>query len=239
MDTLSFIIVEDNQEEAARLTSCIQQFASERNLAVSIQTFTGGKYLLEAYPKQPDLIFLDIDMEFMSGIEAAHRIRVFDSDVQILFVTRMIQFALEGYEVNAADFIVKPLSVSEFSRKLDRVVRKILRNRPRFLKVTACSKEEQFLRIQQITCIEALNKKTIIHRQNEEDLVLSQPLYQLEKELAGEPFFRCHNAFLVNLGFVISFSCAEISLPGRKIPVSKYRKRAFLQALTSYRGEML
>ena len=156
------VIVEDNETERERMRAYVTAYASDRGLDIDLQVFTDGKYLLENYPAQTDLILLDIDMEFVSGIDAARKIRSFDTNVQILFVTRMVQYALEGYEVDAADFIVKPLPYEQFEVKMDRVMKKIRLSRPRFLKVI-CGKEERLLRIQHILCIEALNKKTIIH----------------------------------------------------------------------------
>ena len=232
------VIVEDNETERERMRAYVTAYASDRGLDIDLQVFTDGKYLLENYPAQTDLILLDIDMEFVSGIDAARKIRSFDTNVQILFVTRMVQYALEGYEVDAADFIVKPLPYEQFEVKMDRVMKKIRLSRPRFLKVI-CGKEERLLRIQHILCIEALNKKTIIHMKDGTDLEISQPLKVLEKALAEEPFFRCHNAFLVNMTYVQSFSASDVCLPGRMVPVSKYRKREFLQALTGFRGQML
>ena len=232
------VIVEDNETERTRMSEYVKKYASGRGLEIELRQFSDGKYLLDEYPAQTDLILLDIDMEFLSGIETARRVRSFDTNVQILFVTRMVQYALEGYEVDAADFIVKPLPYEQFAVKMDRVMKKIRLSRPRFMKVI-CGKEERLLRIQQILCIEALNKKTIIHLENGTDLETSQSLKVFEKALAEELFFRCHNAFLVNMTYVQSFSASDVHLPGHVVPVSKYRKREFLQALTGFRGQML
>jgi two-component SAPR family response regulator len=68
---------------------------------------------------------MDIDMQFLNGIETARRIRRFDDRVQIVFITRMVSHALEGYEVQAADYLIKPVSYELFRVKMDRIFRKM------------------------------------------------------------------------------------------------------------------
>lgn len=100
-------------------------------------------------------------------------------------------------------------------------------------------KESVYCSIRDIAYVESLNKKTIIHRKEEEPIYCSEPLYVLEERLAAEPFFRCHNAFLINLDYIQSFGADSITVQGDKIPVSKYRKKDFMNALANYRGRML
>ena len=235
---MRLIITEDTQAERDRLQHYTNRFGEERSIPIELHLFTDGKYLLDSYPEHPDILLLDIDMQYVSGIETARRIREFDTNVQILFITRMVQYALEGYEVEAADFIVKPVPYPIFAAKLDRVVRKIRTAQAVYLSVPI-GKERCVLRSDQLICVEALNKRTVLHLSDGRLLETSQPLYALEKELEQAPFFRCHNAFLVNLSYVRSFSSTDAKLPDLTVPVSKYRKKDFLQALASYRGAML
>lgn len=167
-----------------------------------------------------------------------NKIREFDDRVQLLFVTNMVQFALEGYAVDAADFIVKPISYRTFAPRMDKILKRVEHTRTRFLLVKQ-GKESVYCSIRDIAYVESLNKKTIIHRKEEEPIYCSEPLYVLEEKLATEPFFRCHNAFLVNLDYIQSLGTDNITIQGDRIPVSKYRKKDFMNALANYRGRML
>lgn len=231
-------IVEDMEQERIRMKDYVESFFAEKNRKVELFIYSDGKYFLEQYPSSLDLILLDIEMEQLDGLQTAHRIREFDEKVQILFVTRMIQYALEGYSVDAADFLVKPIRYPVFCSRMERVLRRIKANVPRYLLVRQ-GKEEVYCPVQQITYIESLNKKTIIHQGRETELQVADPLYILEEKLAQEPFFRCHSGFLVNMSYVQTVSASDVTVDGIRIPVSKYRRKEFMQNLANYRGRML
>jgi DNA-binding LytR/AlgR family response regulator len=231
-------IVEDMEQERSRIKEYVENYFAGQDSTAELFLFADGCDLLEQYPPQLDLVLLDIEMERIDGLQTAHRIREFDEKVQILFVTAMVQYALEGYQVDAADFLVKPIRYPVFCSRMDRVVRKILAGRPRFLRIRQ-GREEISCPVQQITCIESSNKKTVIHRKDGDEIVSAEPLYTLEKRLEAEPFFRCHNAFLVNLDEVRTVSSSEVTVQGMRIPVSKYRKKEFMQALAAFRGRQL
>lgn len=234
---LRFAIAEDMDNERELLASFLNRYLDAHSLEGTVFPFSSGEELLKNYPPEPDGIFLDIEMDGMSGMECAHRIREFDRDVTLLFVTNMVQFALEGYEVNAVDFMVKPITYESFALRMDRLIGRLERNRERFVMVRHSG---QTLRLStgEITCVESLNKKTILHKTNGETLTCTEPLYTLEKSL-GSGFFRCHNAFLVNLDLIEALSAGEATVYGEKIPISKYRKKEFLAALANHRGRML
>jgi DNA-binding LytR/AlgR family response regulator len=231
-------IVEDMAPERSRMKEYVEQYFAGKNMEYELFLFTDGRYLLEQYPKQLDLILLDIEMEQLDGLKTAHQIREFDEKVQIFFVTAMIQYALEGYSVDAADFIVKPIRYPVFCSRMDRIMKKIQAARPHLIAIRQ-GKEEILCPAQQIICIESNNKKTVIHREGEAEILSTEPLYTLEKRLEQEPFFRCHNAFLVNLKYIQTVTSTEVTVHGMRVPVSKHRKKEFMQALTNYRGRML
>jgi len=231
-------IVEDEAAERDRLKEYGDSYFQKKGMETEYFFFEDGMYFLEKYPKKLDLIFLDIEMKYVDGLRTARALRQFDEQVQLLFVTRMIQYALEGYSVDAADFLVKPIRYPVFCSCLDRVIRKIETNTPRFLTVSH-GRDEVCCPIQQVTYIEALHKQTILHRKNQEPIVSSETLASIEDKLAKEPFFRCHKSCLVNLNHIQNISPTDVTVDGQKLPVSKYRKKEFMQTLTNYRGRML
>lgn len=231
-------IVEDEAADQKKLQDMVKKYLTEKNLKAELFLFSDGTEFLDGYPQKLDIAFLDIELKQMDGIRAAHKVREFDDRVQLLFVTNMVQFALEGYAVDAADFIVKPISYRTFAPRMDKILKKLEHTRTRFLLVKQ-GKETVCYRIQDITYVESLNKKTIIHRKEEAPIYCTEPLYVLEKKLEPEPFFRCHNAFLVNLDYIQSLNADSVTVQENRIPVSKHRKKDFMNALANYRGRML
>lgn len=118
-------IAEDEKEHADALAEHVQRYARETDTPVDITRFDNAVTMLENYKAAYDLIFLDIKMPYMNGIDAAHRLRELDNDVMLIFVTSMRQYALEGYSVNAFDFIVKPVTYADFQLKMQRAFKKL------------------------------------------------------------------------------------------------------------------
>lgn len=235
---LRIAIVEDTAAEQERLQRYMEEYCREKDLEADVLLFDDGSAFLEAYPENLDLALLDIEMPKLGGMDAARKIRAFDKRVQILFVTYLVQYAIEGYAVDAADFIAKPVAYPVFCASMDRVMEKIVFYTPRFL-MTSYAKEPLSCQIQQISYIESLNKRTIIHMTDGREHYSSEPLYALEEKLGGESFFRCHNAYLVNLAHVRSIGAASLTTGTEQIPISKYRKKEFLQKLAACRGQIL
>lgn len=235
---LYIAIVEDNKSEREHLRALAGDYLKERGIEAELLLFEDGAAFLENYPPALHLVLLDIEMPRLGGMDTAWRLRAFDRSVQILFVTCLIQYAIEGYQVDAADYLLKPVAYPLFCTRLDRVMEKITYQTPRFL-MTSYAKKPLSFQVQEISFIESLNKKTIIHLCGGDEHYSSEPLYALEEKLAGEPFFRCHNGYLVNLGKVTSVSSGEAHVPGRTIPVSKYRKKEFMEKLAACRGRSL
>ena len=235
---IQIAIVEDVASEQKKLQHFVERYLNEHEQTAKIFLFSDGTEFLDDYPPELDIAFLDIELKYMDGIRAAYKVREFDRRVLLLFVTNMVQFALEGYAVDATDFIVKPITYPVFSTHMDRLMAKLDYHQTRFL-MTHQGKEVICCNIREIIYIEALNKKTLLHQTNGDIKYSSEPLYALEKKLKEEPFFRCHNAFLVNLDYVRAFNVNNIMVQQTLIPASKYRKREFMTVLANYRGRML
>lgn len=231
-------IVENNSEDRKKLKTYIERYFSERNEEAELFLFGDGQELVEAQQGRMDLIFLDIEMERMDGVTAAHRIREKDARVQIVFVTCMVQRALDGYEVDAADFLVKPVGYRTFCSHMDRVMKRLFVHDARFL-ATRQGRESLLCNVWDILFIESFNKKTVIHCRDGRELACSEALCALEEKLKELPFFRCHHAFLVNMEYVCAMQAADVTVGEAVIPVSKHRKREFLNALANYKGGML
>ena len=113
---IGIAIVEDNREQAASLETYIKTYAAEHRLAVSVSVFHDPITFLEKYSKF-HIVYMDIMMPMLNGMDAAKLLREKDEKVVLIFVTTMRQYAIQGYEVSATDFIVKPVTYPEFALK--------------------------------------------------------------------------------------------------------------------------
>ena len=118
-------VVEDNDAMRAQLCGFIAQYAQESGHQLDVTAFSDGAQLVDPYRPGFDIIFLDIEMPKLGGMPTAERIRRQDPDVVLVFVTNMAQYAIRGYEVDALDFVLKPVSYYQFSTKLERALQRI------------------------------------------------------------------------------------------------------------------
>lgn len=103
-------IVEDDRHDREALKKCLNRYEKENQVKFSVTEFQDGEDIVTDYTASYDLIILDIEMAFLNGMKAAEKIRELDTNVIIIFITNMPQYAIQGYKVNALDYILKPIS---------------------------------------------------------------------------------------------------------------------------------
>lgn len=122
---ITIAIVEDEDSYAEQLQQYIEQYQQESGQHFRTVRFRDGDEIVEDYTGEYDIILMDIQMKFMDGMSAAEEIRKQDSKVVIMFITNMTNYAIRGYEVDAMDYVLKPVSYFAFSKKLERVIGRI------------------------------------------------------------------------------------------------------------------
>ncbi|MCD8341317.1 MAG: response regulator [Clostridiales bacterium] len=115
-------IVEDEDASRDVLIRYLHQYEKEHNLALTLHTFPDGLRFLEGYQCDYSIVFLDIEMPFLSGMETAKRLRALDDAVCLVFVTNVAQYAVEGYTVQAAGYLLKPVAYYQFSVMLEKLM---------------------------------------------------------------------------------------------------------------------
>ena len=115
-------IVEDEKNFANNILGYLQRFQKETGYQIETVWFQDGCDIAEEYKSDFDIILMDIQMRFMDGMTAARKIREADKGVIIIFITNMAQYAIQGYEVDALDYVLKPIAYFAFSQKLSRAI---------------------------------------------------------------------------------------------------------------------
>ena len=233
---LNIIILEDQAEQADRLSHMLKKYAeSHEGFAYNLKLYDRSIPFLTEYKCDADLLFLDIQIPDMLGMEAAKRIRQMDNRVMIIFVTMLTQYAIEGYSVGAFDYVLKPVRFEEFSSKMDRVCR-MLAHQSTSMTLEVRTKEEiRRINVDDITFLEVSNHDVLIHTDSE---IIRQwgNLKTYEEKLAPAHFVRCNVSFLVNLKYVRAVNGNTVMVHGHNLPISSSKRKEFLMALAQYKG---
>lgn len=202
------------------------------SMDVVVDCFTSGKNLINSFDKQSyDLVFLDIEMPEIDGLTLAKMLREKSNELNIVFLTGHIEYALEGYEVNALRYLTKPVKKDKMLEVLHYVSEKLTKNHKLKIRVDG---EDTFIDVNDIIYFEAQNQYIMIYTKTGEYLVRYN-ISDYENELVKDGFFRTHRSYLVNLSKVKKIGKAEVIMEGDKeVPVSRNTVKVLKEALYSY-----
>ena len=233
---LHVAVVEDEKTSRDKLKGFLRRFMEENNLTIEITEFEDGIKIVESYRPVFDVIFLDIEMPQMNGMKAAEIIRKKDEHVILVFITNVARYAVKGYEVQALDYILKPLSYEAFSTKMSRVVKMVSRREEKSVTITAGT-DLRRVPVSRILYVEVMRHQVIYHLDDEE-IILRGALKDAEELLAGCGFEKCNSCYLVNLQYVrgIRDGCALVGKD--ELQISRARKKSFMQAVADYIGSV-
>lgn len=232
---MKIAIVEDDPKSMKLLRGFIAKYEKARGIVCGISEFGNGLDFISNYTADYDIVFMDIVMPFMNGLDIAKALRKLDRSVALIFVTNMSQLAVRGYEVNALDFLVKPVTYVDFSLKMDRASEYISRAEKHYL----CAKTEMGLQkvaVSDIYYVEVAGRYVTLHTAGGA-VEMHKSMKSIEQELMPYRFFRCDNSFLVNLAYVTKIEKNSAVVAEKTIPVSRAKRKKFMDALTIYIGK--
>ena len=229
---INVCIVEDEVAQANLLKEYIDRFSKKSRLQCAITHYGDGIDLVDEYRGQFDIILLDIQMKHLDGMAAAEKIRKVDSDVIIIFITSTVQYAVQGYAVDALGYVLKPVPYLQFEQLFDKAIARVNAKREKvFIRVSVDERQIK-LDCDSIYYIESQRNNVCIHC-GDADYVTVGPLKKFDEMLGGHGFSKCHNAYIVNLSYVEAVQKEEVLLTnGVELPISRARKKEFMAALT-------
>ena len=230
---INIAIVEDEEQMSNQLSECIEKFFKETDCFPIIEKYNNGNNFLNNFDMQYDLIFMDINLIDSNGIEIAKKIREKDDKVLLVFVTSLSNYALEGYKVNAFDYILKPITYFTFSLSMKRIYHNLSLSKDENVVITNRQMMKK-IPIISIKYIEVNNHKLIFHTEEGVFESSSGTLKNYAEMFKKYFFVLCNSCYLVNLKFVSSVSKTQLMIGEDTLSISRPKRKEFLAELNKY-----
>ncbi len=234
--TISILICDDLPEERTNLGQMLRRYEAAHGLELNLEAAADGAELLSMWkPGRWDLIFLDIYMPQVSGVEAARRLRKIDSRCEIVFATTSRQHGMEGYELHALDYLTKPFTQQDVDSVMDWFLQQRAEKRVELLVRT--QEGEESIHAQDIRYIESRGHTCVIHTQDRRISVRGS----IDELSAGldTAFFRCHKSFLLNFAHVTGIEKNAFRMDvGDSVPISAANLSQSKTALLAWKTGM-
>lgn len=233
MRKIKIAIVDDDDGAVLALKDLLNRYAKEENVEFSIMTFNDGQIFLNHLYEDFDLVFLDVQLPVMSGMEVAKKIRETDYKVAIIFETEFGQYALQGYKYDAMDYFIKPISYYDLKLRMSMFFKaKNLVNNAIQVKIKGGLK---YLTYDSILYIEVDGHGLVFHtREGEFASTKRESLSKMEESLEEFSFARCSSSFLVNLSQCSGVMEDKVKVGDIELEISRGMRKAFLEKLKTY-----
>lgn len=225
-------IVDDDEETRALERGFIEKYSEETGEQFEIVCFNSGIDFITDYMPVYDIVFMDIEMPLMSGMDAAKKLRERDDKICIVFITKVAKYAIEGYSVNAVDYVIKPIKYNNFIDKLKKALRHA-GNREEKQIVLKCDDNYILVPVSAIYYV-MKDKNYLIYNTQKGKITIRGTMKNVEEELADCGFSVCNSGCIVNLRQVRQVTQNSVVVNGEQLPLSRRRYNDFKKAMFDY-----
>lgn len=220
-------ICDDMPEFSDKLQHLIRKWEN-RPEELSVDVFSDGDSLISAHGANPyDILFLDVVMPLLNGIEAAAEIRHQDESVRIVFLTASAEYAVDSYRVKASNYLLKPVDPVQLYQCLNELSDEI-RQSSKAIHIRSRNGVHR-VELSRIEHVEASNKDVIFSLSDGQTILSVDPLYTFENQLLlADGFFKCSRSYIINIHRIATYTAKEIRMrSGCRIPIARSRQKEF------------
>ncbi len=207
------------------------------NLEILVDQFSSGEeFLAQHQPGKYAILFLDIIMGDLNGIETGKRIRKIDTELEIIYCSSSMDFTLASYEVFAFGYLVKPFDATKISALIDYFLQKKPAYQTRYIKVRSNYKE-YVIHYKDILYVESEDKRVLFHTTNQGIIPIYEKLSEIQEQLKDVRFLRCHQSYLVNMDHIVKATATDFVLMNNElVPIRKRERKQLLDAYKEYQA---
>lgn len=229
---LSIAVCDDEVMECCKIAGKIREILNELKIPCVIQQFFSGRELIQS-SDHFDIIFLDIIMRDLDGMQTAQLFREKAFDKMLIFISSSREYVFEAYDVEAFWYLLKPIDENKLKRVLQKAVLKIQAHSQEFM-IISKERQKKKLFLDNICYFEIRGRRIDVHEMNGVFTYYEQ-ISVLENNLRGKGFFRCHKSYLINLKHVDAYNRQEVFLDnGGTIVIAKRRYDEFCREVLAY-----
>ena len=199
-----------------------KKWGKKHGIKLSLRRFTNGDALLLALHNEcMDLIFLDVVMPLLNGIDTARELRDNNQTVPIIFLTSSKEFAVDSYEVKALNYLLKPIAEEKLFTVLDEFLKTFEKSKEAFIAKTSLGFFK--VNVSDVVYLEAQNKHVNLYLSNDSTIEIRELFSNCEEFFSLEKgFFKCHRSYIVNLNHIEKFTKIQITTSNNaSIPISR------------------
>lgn len=233
--TFKVAVCDDDLMVRSSIVEYLTRIGAERGDHFLIQCYTSGEECLEKLEPDTHVLFLDILMGSLTGIDVGTALRKKSSSICIIFITSAVSYAVEGYRARAFGFLEKPVAFETFAHELREALGHVTKQMGSTLTMTKGFTTEQ-INTNDIIYIEVLGHHVrFVLRNGVREY--TKPLKEIEQQLDSAQFFKCHQSYIINLKYVVKINQTDILMSNKHtVSLSKHRKRELQEKFALFLG---
>lgn len=228
---MRILIFEDNKNDINHLKRCCKCFFEKRNISYEIDVCENIDFLFKQI-NQYDLLFLDMKMDTINGIEVGIKVRNLNENCRIIITSNYTEYLIDGYKINADRYFIKPISQEVFDIEMEAVIHRYFRNCESFFDESISDRKIYY---REILYVDYFERRTRIHLTDGTVLITNDSLKYWIEKLGNTSFGQSHKAYVVHFDSISEFTPQDIILTtGQRIPLSRKYKKDFKQKYYDY-----
>ncbi len=225
-------VCDDEKHMSDQIRAFVSDFFRKKNREIYLRTFLSGEELL-SYDGQIDILFLDIQMKDIDGMETARKLRAGKFRGFLIFITVLKEMVFESFEVQTYDYLVKPVDKKQFERTMERLYAS-MKNASEDSLLVRKGYEGRIVQKDEIVFCEIIDRKIYLNLTSGEVLDYYERIENLETKLNNH-FFRCHRSYLINLKHLKGYKNGMAYMDnGKEVAVSRLRSKEFSSVVLQY-----